>query len=46
MTKPIIPVVRDPGTRYFLRMLRRALIMITAAIDAVAPEEAAERPPA
>jgi hypothetical protein len=33
------PRVADPGVRYFLRVLRRALLMVTAAIDAVAPEE-------
>ncbi len=43
MAKSIVPVVQDPGVRYFLRTLRRALLMVTAAIDAVCPEEERER---
>ncbi len=39
MAKTIAPKVQDPGLRHLLRQVRRALLMVTAAIDAVCPEE-------
>ena len=43
MSKAATPLVQDPGLRHLLRATRRALLMIVAAIDQVAPEEEAPR---
>ena len=43
MAKTIVPKVQDPGLRHLLRQVRRALLMVTAAIDAVCPEEEGQK---